>query len=455
MVTKTPAKKKVDKPIKKAVVKTPKKLAVKKTVAKKPVAKKAVKKPVVKKPTKAELAAAKKLAEQQKIIATLKFTPRKYTISLWGYGGEKVMGTVSRESWDYCMDNQVDLSDVSWDYDSAEEMDLDIDKLPFTPGSWYECDNIAHANGVARNAGTLQIIDENGETVLEKSLDDFSDDEDSPEFSGGDVASVSHREPGEIVFIGSSNEKGTFFEGDINLTAPFDITKLILHYDEIDGEEIISMVTYDGEDIDNYGGSTDGKSSDFSMHLILEGGEWETYSPEEKDWGHPEFGTSPNDWERSPTFKFKKHKPVHPGWYGATWRNFGTSSGSLYWNGTEFGDWEYGQFKPEANVESWYGFNWDTTSWDNQPKEPPNIICDDKKCGWIGDSADRREDEDYNDHCPQCDGTEFSYIDFNADTKEGRANLAKYCPDLKPAKTPEQVFSYVLGSKESVSESND
>ena len=96
MATKTPAKKRVDKPIKKAVVKTPKKLAVKKTVAKKPVAKKVVKKPVVKKPTKAELAAAKKLAEQQKIIATLKFTPRKYTISLWGYGGEKVMGTVSR-----------------------------------------------------------------------------------------------------------------------------------------------------------------------------------------------------------------------------------------------------------------------------------------------------------------------------------------------------------------------
>jgi len=285
-----------------------------------------------KKPTKKEL-------EQQKLIDTLKFTPRTYKILLWGYGGEKVMGTVSRESWDYCMDNQVDLSDVSWDYDAAEEMGLDIDKLPFTPGSWYECDDMAHVNGVARNAGSLHITDENDETVIEKSLDAFDGGQDSLEWSIGDEVFIGMRDPGEIVFIGSSNEKGTFFEGEINLKAPFDITKLTLQYDEIDGEEIVTSVTYDDEDIENYGGNTDGKSSDFNMYLVEEDGEWTRYEPAEKDWGHPEFGSSPGEWERSPTFKFKKHKPVHPGWYGATWRDYGTSSGSLYWDGNQFGDW--------------------------------------------------------------------------------------------------------------------
>jgi len=396
-----------------------------------------------KKPTKKEL-------EQQKIIDTLKFTPRKYKISMWGYGGEKVMGTVSREVWDYCMENSVDISEIAWSDEDIvrDEMGLDLDMMPFTPGSWYECDDMAHVNGVARNAGTLQITDEKDETIFEKSLEDLDGGEESPEWSIGEEVWINMREPGEIVFVGNSNEKGTFFEADIELKSPFDITKLTLHYDEVDGEEIVTGASYDGEDLDNWGGSTDGKSSDFTMCLVGEDGEWTRYEPEEKDWGHPEFGTSPQDWERSPTFKFKKHKPIHPGWYGATWRNFGTSSGSLYWNGTEFGDWEYGQFKPESNVESWYGFNWDTSSWVNQPATPPDVVCDDKKCGWIGLGENRITDDDYNDHCPDCNGTEFSWISYDADTKEGRANRDKHCPGWNAAKTPDQAYAYVIGSKE-------
>jgi hypothetical protein len=373
------------------------------------------------------------LEQKQELIEVLKFTPRTYKISMWGYGGEKVMGTVDQESWDYCMDNQVDLSDIAWNSDAAEDMDLDADKLPFPPGSWYECDSMAHVNGVSRDAGTLQIEDENGETVFEKSLDDCDGcSDDSPEWNCMDEVWIGSRKKGEIVFIGNSNEKGTFFEADLELKAPFDITKLTLCYEEIDGEEIVNGVIYDGEDIDNWGGSTDGKSSDFVMVRVIDDeGNFERYEPEEKDWGHPEYGTSPSDWEKSPRFDFKKHKPAHVGYYNAVWSNFGTTYGSLYWDGKEFGDWEYGKFNPQSGVQTWQGYNWDTSDWANQPPEPPSLTCDNKECGWVGKSEERRTDDDYTDHCPNCDGTEFSWIDYDPDTKEGKKNREKYCEPTK------------------------
>jgi hypothetical protein len=385
--------------------------------------------------------------EKQQLIDTLKFTPRTYTIQMWGYGGEKVMGTVSREVYDYCMNNQVNLQDIAWsDEDTVQdEMDLDLDMLPFTPGSWYECDDMAHTNGVSRNAGTIQITDEHGNTVFERSLDDCDGCDDSPEWSCFDESWIGSKPAGTVVFIGTSNEKGTFFEGEIELTAPFDITKLTLQYDEIDGEELVNSVQYDGEDIDNNGGSTDGKSSDFGMYVVIDSNTWETYSPEEKDWGHPEYGTSPSEWERSETFKFAKQKPTIPGYYNAVWKNFGTTTGSLYWDGTEFGEWEYGKFKPESGVESWSGYNWDTTSWVNQPPEPPNVICDNKECGWIGDSHERVTDDEYNDHCPNCEGTDFSWIDYDPDTKQGRANREKFCKDWDPAIAMDRIVESVPG----------
>ena len=385
-------------------------------------------------PTAEELE-AQKIAEQQKLIEVLKFTPRTYKISMWGYGGEKVMGTVDPKVWDYCMEHSVDLQEIAWsDEDTVqEEMGLDLDQLPFTPGQWYETDNMAHINGVSRNAGTIQIEDENGDTIFQKSFDDCDGGDGSPAWSCQDEIWVGMRKKGEVVFIGSSNEKGTFFEGEFELRAPFDIEKLELYYDEVDGEEIINSVMYDGEEIDNNGGSTDGKSSDMIMvRLIDDEGNFERYEPEEKDWGHPPIGTSPSEWEKSETFKFKKVKPTIEGWYSCVWKSYGTTYGTAYWNGTEFGEWEHGKFKSIAGVETWSGYNWDTSSWVNQPPEPVDAICDNKECGWVGMRSDMREDDDYNSHCPECDGTEFSWVDYDPNTKEGRANRKKYCKEWDP-----------------------
>jgi hypothetical protein len=378
--------------------------------------------------------------EHEQLIEILKFTPRTYKIQMWGYGGEKVMGTVDKEVWDYCMENQVDLSEVAWgDEDMVvDELNLDLDKLPFPPGSWYECDNLMHCNGVSRDAGTLQIEDENGNEVYSESIEDLTGIGNSPEIECSDEEYVNGQPEGTVVFIGSSNEKGTFFEGEINLKAPFDITKLKLFYEDVDGEEIINHVEYDGEEIENWGGSTDGKSSDIYMYLVGADGEVERYEPEEKDWGHPPMGTGPSEWERSPKFNFKEVKPTIPGWYSAVWSSWGTSYGTLYWNGTEFGEWEHGNFKPVKQVESWSGYNWDTSDWANQPKEPVDTKCSNKKCGWVGKRDEMIEDDNYDSHCPECNGTNWEWIDYDPDTAKGRKNREKYVTitQTKQGETP-------------------
>jgi hypothetical protein len=222
------------------------------------------------------------IAEQEKLIEVLKFTPRTYKIQMWGYGGEKVMGTVDRKIYDYFKQRRLDLSDYCWDSDYADDNNIPEDMQPFPAGSWYEGDDMAHASGVARNAGTLVIEDENGETVYERSLDDISGGaDDEPEWSCGDEVWIDEKPAGTVVFIGNSNEKGTFFEAELPLTQPFDITKLTLGYDEIDGEELINRVEYDGEEIDNWGGNTSGKSSDFGMYIAgsqKATGSWEKYT---------------------------------------------------------------------------------------------------------------------------------------------------------------------------------
>lgn len=222
---------------------------------------------------------AELVAEQEKLIATLRFTPRTYKIHLWGYGGESVMGTVDRKIYDYFRSRRLDVSDFAWDYDYAGEHNIPEDMWPFPPGAWYECDDMAHSNGVERNSGTLHIEDENGDTFLEKSLDDCNGYDDSPELEFRDETFIDEKPPGTVVFIGNSNEKGTFFEGEIELTSPFDISKLTLIIDEVDGSEIISGATYDGIDIDNWGGDTTGKSSEFGFYIAgsRKDGRWEQY----------------------------------------------------------------------------------------------------------------------------------------------------------------------------------
>jgi hypothetical protein len=303
--------------------------------------------------------------EHEKLIEILKFTPRTYSICMWGYGGEYVMGTVERKIYDYFRSRRLDLSDFAWDSDYADEHNIPEDMWPFPPGSWYECDDMCHVSGVDMQAGTLQISDENGDTVLERELESI--DGMDIERSCGDEAWIDSKPAGTVVFIGTSSEKGNFFEGEIYLREPFDPEKLCITYDDIDGNEIVSSATYDGEDIDNNGGSTNGKSSDFGFFIAgsQKDGRWEKYR-------------NMDDIEYTMTEWFpKKVVPVREGVYNIKTAGKNGYTHQAKWTGSRWiRTWDEDIVETEEiKIKEWQGISYNPDEHDLR-EELDNIILE-------------------------------------------------------------------------------
>ncbi len=260
--------------------------------------------------------------EHEKLIEILKFTPRTYTIQIWGYGGEIVMGRVDRKIYDYFRQRRLDVSDFAWTEEYAEENNIPEDMWPFYPGNYYDCDNLAHAYGASAEAGTLQVSDENGNTVLERSLTDI--DGTDIELCYDNEAWIGMVDPGEVVFIGRTHDKGTFFEGEFELREPFDLEKLSITKDEIDGEDIVTGVSYYDEDVENNGGSTTGKGSDFGFYLYLGDGKCEKYcNMDDIKYGMTDWFPAKTKPMREGTYEVevKKGYAHHAVWNGEFWHN--------------------------------------------------------------------------------------------------------------------------------------
>lgn len=198
------------------------------------------------------------------LLEVLKFTPRTYKIQLWGYGGEHVMGTVDKKIYQYFRDHRLSVPDYAWGNEEEFE-NYPEDLQPFEQGSWYDCDDMGHVNGVDLNAGHLQVLDENENIVYEREL--CSIDGMDVQISTTEEVWVDEKPPGTVVFYGYTSDKGTFFEADIPLQAPFDPEKLLIEVSDFDSNEIVVGVEYDGESLDNYGGDTTGKGSDFAFYI--------------------------------------------------------------------------------------------------------------------------------------------------------------------------------------------
>jgi hypothetical protein len=182
---------------------------------------------------------------------------KKYKVTIYGYGAEVTIGSVDEEQKAIINNPDKEL----WEIVTNDLEDW---------GGWYEVDDQYHRWG-ASGTFTILIEDENGEEVYKIDSDNLSEF-DTEEFQLVDYEYTEIDESKDLLMC-ASFEKGGFFEGDIEIEDDFDITKLKINIDEEIGIEeyyfgdIVSSVYYDDEEVDNYGGSTNGKSFDVTKNF--------------------------------------------------------------------------------------------------------------------------------------------------------------------------------------------
>ena len=225
--------------------------------------------------------------QKEELVQTLKFTPRTYTISVGGYGGETYCGIVDRKIYDYFKAKKIDMEQYAWTWDDDMWKDIPEEMRPFEPGSPYDCDNFFHASGATfDDSNEIYVYDENNNVHWQKSLGYSLEDEGVVvECSGSNE--IADLDEGTVVIWSAQGEKGGFFEGEIYLTAPFDPAKLKLYYEDCDGWAILTYIEYDGEEIDGSNGySTTGKWNESKWIIV---GDEEVYAGEEREEGE-EYG---------------------------------------------------------------------------------------------------------------------------------------------------------------------
>jgi hypothetical protein len=174
----------------------------------------------------------------------------KYFITISGYGAEVTIGNLSDQQLDIIREKNIEnkpLSEIIWDEDLEK--------------SWYEFDNLYHNYGVG-DVFTISIEDSDRKEIYSFNEDILYSDTGILEYVDKFIDTE------EPVVMSISGEKGVFFETNFEIDEFFDLNKFKIFVDEEVGINsfcygtMISKITYDGEELDNWGGSTNGKYFD-------------------------------------------------------------------------------------------------------------------------------------------------------------------------------------------------
>ena len=119
--------------------------------------------------------------EKEKLVEVLKFTPRTYTMCIWGYGVEHAFGFIPNQgAVKYIEDNELDWEEVMWkDIDEwtaeghkASDHPLMSDGDGEYLHDWSDIDDLGRCWGAEQCDYTkVEILDENGDEVVEFATD--------------------------------------------------------------------------------------------------------------------------------------------------------------------------------------------------------------------------------------------------------------------------------------------
>jgi hypothetical protein len=232
--------------------------------------------------------------EKQETVDVLK-GPRYFRIYLNGYGGEAAYINISKEAyefWNKVVEDEGDSDLVNYMVE-AENGDLDDLEVIVPPEAmfmqveedgevyaypWYEAANeYVHQYGVEYGSARLVVEEVDSDDYMSKTIADVIDGEDLQEYMDNVMEKNNYEidlvesdedfgEEGDYVVQFYSSEKGCFFDGIIDTHGDFDPKKLKVIVTEYpNGEDVVTSIEYDGVEIDNQGGDTNGKG--YSAHL--------------------------------------------------------------------------------------------------------------------------------------------------------------------------------------------
>ena len=233
--------------------------------------------------------------EKQETIDTLK-GPRYYRIQLWGYGGEAEYMNLTKEQYEFwsahieehgdsdAVNYCVNAEDGEFDFDELEEIpeEMQFLKVPDEEysSSWYESPTgFTHQWGVDYNNANLTVEEVDSaeynakhiaDVVEKEALSDYInklEEENNYELELTEMGVDEGEDTqGDYVAQMYSAEKGTFYEGIIETVGEFDPKKLKIYTLEyLNGDDTVQNIEYDGKEVENAGGDTNGKG--YSFHV--------------------------------------------------------------------------------------------------------------------------------------------------------------------------------------------
>ena len=234
--------------------------------------------------------------EKQELVDHLS-GPRYYRVQISGYGGEAAYMSISKAAHDFWSAHTEEHGDNDLvEYMIADDVeDCDFDELDSVPVEaqflndpdddmykrpWYESHTeFEHTNGATYGSAYLTVEEVDSDDYNASHVADVIEHEDISELNDRvleesdntiEIVEMGCCEELEAQYIAQlySAEKGGFFDGIIETVGDFDPKKLVIHTTEyLNGEDTITEVHYDGVEVENYGGDTNGKGYYASVWL--------------------------------------------------------------------------------------------------------------------------------------------------------------------------------------------